>query len=181
MRRRSGTKQPSPANDLGGTKVRMTSRCTHQPESRLPTTPEVAAGLEAASARLAALGGQLTRPRRRVLELLLRAGAPTKAYDLVNGFHPDHRLAKPATIYRALHFLEASGLVSRLASNKSYVASEVARPGSPAAFLLCDCCGACRQISLPAVSLGTATTAAGYTIARVTIEAHGLCAACRPS
>lgn len=83
----------------------MTSSCPHDRETAPPTAAQVDRALGAAAARVAAAGERLTRPRRRVLELLLTAGAPTKAYDLVAGFHPESRVAKPATVYRALHFL----------------------------------------------------------------------------
>ena len=49
-----------------------------------------------------------------------------------------------------------------------------------AAFLICDCCGATREVSGPDQSaMNAAASAAGYAIARTTIEAHGRCAACR--
>ena len=72
------------------------------------------AHLDAAAASVAAAGDKLTRPRRRVLELLLVAGAPAKAYDLVATYHREARVATPATVYRALQFLETRGLVHRL-------------------------------------------------------------------
>jgi hypothetical protein len=51
-----------------------------------------------------------------------------------------------------------------------------------AAFLICDCCGATREISGPDQgAMDAAAAAAGYAIARTTIEAHGRCAACRRS
>ncbi|MEJ6788158.1 Fur family transcriptional regulator [Brevundimonas sp. BR2-1] len=159
----------------------MTSACPHHPETGRPTAAQIERMMDAAAARVTGGGGRLTRPRRRVLELLLAAGGPVGAYDLVASFHPDRRVAKPATVYRALHFLQTTGLVQRLATVKAYVACKPERLGSPAAFLLCDCCGACREISSPGTaSLKAAATATGYAIERVTVEAQGLCAACRP-
>ena len=83
----------------------MTSSCPHDRETAPPTAAQVDRALAAAAARVAAAGERLTQPRRRVLALLLAAGAPAKAYDLVANFHPDPRVAKPATVYRALQFL----------------------------------------------------------------------------
>ena len=159
----------------------MTSPCPHDREAAPTTAAQVDHALAAAAARVTAAGERLTRPRRRVLELLLTAGAPAKAYDLVADFHPGSRVAKPATVYRALRFLETSGLIRRLSTLKSYVACDPEWPCSPAAFLLCDCCGAGRQIASPGMaSLSAAAAAAGYQIERITLEAQGPCAACRP-
>ncbi len=159
----------------------MTSPCPHDRETAPPTAAQVERALDAAAASVAATGDKLTRPRRRVLELLLVAGAPAKAYDLVATYHREARVATPATVYRALQFLETRGLVHRLSSLKAYVACDPERLGSPAVFLLCDCCGFCRQIpSSGMASLGAAATAAGYEIERITLEGQGLCPACRP-
>ena len=50
---------------------------------------------------------------------------------------------------------------------------------SPAAFLLCDCCGSCRQIPSPDVTLlNAAATGTGNVIELVTLEVQGLCADC---
>ena len=49
-----------------------------------------------------------------------------------------------------------------------------------AAFLICDCCGATREIEPKAsAEIIAAGAAAGYALTAVTIEAHGLCADCR--
>ena len=52
---------------------------------------------------------RLTNSRRRVLELLLEAGVPLKAYDLIATYSGDGEAAKPPTVYRALEFLERVG------------------------------------------------------------------------
>lgn len=159
----------------------MTPRCAHV-STEVASPSEVERALEAASKRVAAIGGRLTRPRRRVLELLLAGPEPTKAYDLVARFFPDARVAKPATIYRALQFLEASGLILRLSTTKSYVARDPEQPGSPSVVLLCDCCGACRQVPLTDMDdLTSVAAATGYSIDRVTVQAQGLCSRCRPT
>ena len=105
-----------------------------------------------------------------------------KAYDLIARFGEDGQAAKPPTVYRALEFLEKQGLAHRIASISAYVACAERDGGSvhAAAFLICDCCGATREISGPDQGVIDAAAAdAGYAIARTTIEAHGRCAACR--
>ena len=76
----------------------MTSPCPHDRETAPPTAAQVERALDAAAASVAATGDKLTRPWRRVLELLLLAGAPAKAYDLVATYHQDARVAKPSTV-----------------------------------------------------------------------------------
>jgi Fur family transcriptional regulator, zinc uptake regulator len=170
-----------PLNLEAGPSPLMTSPCPHDRETAPPTAAQVERALGAAAARVAAAGDRLTRPRRRVLELLLIAGSPAKAYDLVATYHQDARVAKPATVYRALQFLETRGLVHRLSTLKSYVACDPERPGAPALYLLCDCCGSCREVPAPDLAaLNAAATATGYEIERITLEGQGLCSACRP-
>ena len=121
----------------------------------------------------------MTAARTRVLELLLSAGEPVKAYDLIARFGMDGVPAKPPTVYRSLEFLERKGLVHRIASISAYVACTSGADDHAAAFLICDCCGATQEVSATlAEGLDAAATSAGYVIERTTIEAHGRCSAC---
>ena len=83
--------------------------------------PALARALTASEARCGATGERLTAPRRRVLELLLAADAPMKAYDLIAAFGDRGEPAKPPTVYRALEFLERLGFAHRIESLNSYV------------------------------------------------------------
>ena len=137
--------------------------------------------LASAEARAIRQGERMTAQRRRVLALLLEAGEPVKAYDLIARFGEDGQAAKPPTVYRALEFLERLGMAHRIASISAYVAcSDEGDAVHAAAFLICDCCGATREVSGPDQgAMSAAASAAGYAIARTTREAHGRCAACR--
>ncbi|WP_372706197.1 Fur family transcriptional regulator [Brevundimonas sp.] len=162
----------------------MGDPCDHHHHEGPPDAAEVERALAAADARLSAEGERMTAARLRVLGLLLAAGEPVKAYDLIARFGEDGRPAKPPTVYRALEFLERKGLAHRIASISAYVACnvETGEAGSlhAAAFLICDCCGATEEVSAPAAGgLDSAAEHAGYVIARTTIEAHGRCPACR--
>jgi len=158
----------------------MGDACDHHHHDGPPDAAEVARATAAAGSRLSAEGERMTPARLRVLELLLAAGEPVKAYDLIARFGATGRPAKPPTVYRALEFLERMGLAHRIASISAYVACTSDAPDHAAAFLICDCCGATTEVSAPvAGDLGRAAEAAGYVIARTTIEAHGRCQACR--
>lgn len=157
----------------------MTAACPHGREAETPTATAVSLALNAAHDRVVSAGQRMTTPRRRVLELLLKSGRPVKAYDLVAAYYASERVATPATIYRALEFLGGLGLVHRLASSKCYVACSLGVAAHPAAFLVCDCCGSCREIPAPETAslIGTANRL-GYSVDFTTIEAAGRCSAC---
>jgi Fur family zinc uptake transcriptional regulator len=125
----------------------------------------------------------MTAPRRRVLELLLAAGEPVKAYDLIARFGEDGQAAKPPTVYRALEFLERKGLAHRIASISAYVAcTGDGAQAHAAAFLICDCCGATEEVAAPlGDAFSRAADGAGYALERTTIEGHGRCPNCRPA
>jgi len=158
----------------------MSEACGHHHADAAPGAAEVARAMQDADRRLTAEGERMTPSRLRVLELLLAAGEPVKAYDLIARFGEDGQPAKPPTVYRALEFLERKGLAHRIASISAYVACTSGAIDHAAAFLICDCCGATAEVSAPvAGDLARAAEVAGYAIARTTIEAHGRCPACQ--
>ena len=137
------------------------------------------AELKAAETRCAETDQRMTPPRRRVLELLLEAGKPMKAYDLIAAFGPDGAPAKPPTVYRALDFLERQGFAHRIESLNAYVACRQGPVAHAAAFLICDCCGDTREVEpVGAERLFELADRSGYRLSVVTVEAHGLCGSC---
>jgi Fur family transcriptional regulator, zinc uptake regulator len=122
---------------------------------------------------------RLTAPRRRVLELLLEADAPLKAYDLIAAFGAAGAPAKPPTVYRALEFLERLGFAHRIESLNAYVPCRLSDSAHSAAFLICDCCGAAEEFEPDFATQLSAAEQRGYAVHTVTLEARGLCPACR--
>jgi Fur family zinc uptake transcriptional regulator len=135
--------------------------------------------LGAAESKCAETQERLTPPRRRVLELLLGAHGPLKAYDLIATFGEAGEPAKPPTVYRALDFLERLGFAHRIESLNAYVPCRLDAEGHSAAFLICDCCGAAEEFEPDFGPQLAAAKAAGYAVRSVTLEARGLCSACR--
>jgi Fur family zinc uptake transcriptional regulator len=139
----------------------------------------LAAALSAAEDRCAAASERLTPARRRALELLLRRGAPSKAYDLIAVFGENGAPAKPPTVYRALEFLTRQGLAHRIESLNAYVACHLGGAAHVAAFLICTCCGDTRELErFETDHAAAAAKAAGYVLDDVVVEARGLCPAC---
>ena len=94
----------------------MGSHCDHDHHETGLSVAEIDRALVAAEARCVDQGERMTAPRRRVLELLLQAGEAVKAYDLIARYGVDGVAAKPPTVYRALEFLEKTGMAHRIAS-----------------------------------------------------------------
>lgn len=141
--------------------------------------PALRRALGAAETRCSQTQARLTPPRRRVLELLLGADAPQRAYDLIAAFGAAGEPAKPPTVYRALEFLERLGFAHRIESLNAYVPCRIEGEGHRAAFLICDCCGAAQEFEPDLSPALAAARAAGYDARSVTLEARGFCPACR--
>jgi Fur family zinc uptake transcriptional regulator len=122
---------------------------------------------------------RLTPPRRRVLELLLEAEAPLKAYDMIAAYASGGPPAKPPTVYRALDFLEKQGFAHRIESLNAYVPCRIRDAEHRAAFLICDCCGSAQEVEPDFAPVLAAAGLAGYSIRGLTLEARGLCPTCR--
>ena len=157
----------------------MGTACHHSHDAHGLLGAHLKAELKDAEQRCLADRQRLTRPRRRALEMLLRAGHPMNAYDLLPKFHEGGRAAKPPTVYRALEFLERQGLAHRIESLNAYVACRRVGETHAAAFLICDCCGVTAEVEpVGAADIERMAEQSGYRLATVTIEAHGLCATC---
>jgi Fur family transcriptional regulator, zinc uptake regulator len=139
--------------------------------------------LDRAAALCARRGARLTRLRRRVLELVWQGHSAVKAYQLLRAL--DHRrgVATPPTVYRALEFLMAQGLVHRLESLNAYIGCP--RPEAPhdGQFLICDACGTVSEFTAPAIETAIAGEAAdlGFEVGERTVEVRGTCRDCRGS
>ena len=103
------------------------------------------------------------------------------AYEIIDRLAERGPRPAPITVYRALDFLLAQGLVHRIESRNAYIAC-IGRhePGAMMVFLLCDLCGAVGEAPSAAVakSLVAAARSAGFTPKTPVIEIPGICAHC---
>ena len=144
-------------------------------------TPGVAALLDRADGLCARRGARLTDLRRQVLGLILEARAPMGAYDLLESLRGHRRGAAPPTVYRALDFLMAQGLIHRVERLSAFVGCVAGDDHVHAAqFLICRSCGAVDEVDDHAVAaaLGQAAAAKGFTPGHATVEVEGTCAGC---
>jgi len=128
-------------------------------------------------------GLRLTATRARVLTLIARAGAPVKAYDLLDRMREggDGGMAAPPTVYRALDFLLANGFIHKLESINAFVACH--HPNSAqhsVPFLICNRCHSAIELEDASIvsALDTAARSLGFAPQAQTLEVHGLCAKC---
>lgn len=126
-------------------------------------------------------GAKLTALRRQVLALVLQAPAPSGAYDLLERLRAERGRAEPPTVYRALEFLLAQGLIHRVERLAAFVGCvDEADHAHDAQFLICGQCKRVAEIEDHGVQVALAQAAAraGFTLGHATIEAEGLCAEC---
>ena len=156
-----------------------THAACHHEAAQPPNDIRVQDLLSRAEKLATTVGEKWTASRARVYELLLRAGGPVKAYDLIPAYAAD-RVAKPPTVYRALDFLETLGLAHRIPSLSAYTACHGGDPTHAASFLICQCCGSAEEIAPDLYSLvSRASLQNGFSASSATLEIRGLCERCR--
>ena len=127
-------------------------------------------------------GQRLTTIRRNVLAVLLGSHKPLGAYEIIDLVAARGPRPAPITIYRALDFLTAQGLVHRIESRNAFLACiNNHASDAPVVFLICEHCGAVGEAPSAAVaeSLNAAAKSAGFTPKAPVIEISGVCAHCR--
>ena len=94
-------------------------------------------------------GERLTTMRRHVLEVLAASHKPLGAYEIIEQVAVRGPRPAPITIYRALDFLTAQGLVHRIESRNAFLACiNNHASGAPVVFLICEHCGASKRVSI---------------------------------
>src|SRR6201998_3184897 len=125
---------------------------------------------------------KFTPIRRQVLGALLSSHRPLGAYEVIYELAKSTPRPAPITVYRALDFLMANGLVHRIESRNAYLACAHDHDAAAAvAFLICDRCGSGGEISAAPVgeALGAAARATGFAPKLSVVEITGTCAHCQ--
>lgn len=128
-----------------------------------------------------ARGAHLTALRRQILQLLWENGRPTGAYELIDALkHRDSRPVGPPTVYRALEFLIAQGLVTKIESRNAYVPCAHPERRHNCLFFICRKCGVSAEIEDSRIEhlLAEHAAALGYRATRRVIEVDGTCPSC---
>lgn len=156
-------------------------------------TPETERLLDQAAAFCQHHGQKLTEQRRKILGLILENPRPTGAYELLDRLRQDGRPAAPPTVYRALDFLTAQGLVHRIERLSAFIGcahlleshghqgADHGHHGIEAVqFLICTRCRRAFEITDGRIrgAIEAAATAAGFQPTGATVEVEGICADC---
>ncbi len=128
-------------------------------------------------------GSRLTGQRRDVLNCVAQSHNAVGAYDIIERMAGHGPRPAPITVYRALDFLAAHGLVHKIESRNAFVACSHPHDGKPAAMLICESCGLVEELDAPALfeSLEAAAAARGFAVGRSVVELSGRCARCKES
>ena len=124
---------------------------------------------------------RLTAIRKRVLELICKNHKAIGAYELLDLFREQDPKAKPVTIYRALDFLMAAGLVHKIESLNAFIGCLQAETKHKSAILICAQCHNAYEIDATSIyeSLFSLSEEVQFKPQCLTLELHGLCATCQ--
>jgi Fur family transcriptional regulator, zinc uptake regulator len=125
---------------------------------------------------------KFTPIRRHVLQALLSSHRPLGAYEIIDELARSMPRPAPITVYRALEFLMANGLVHRIESRNAYLACAHDHDAAAlVAFLICERCGSVGEIPAASVaqSLSSAARASGFAPKLSVVEITGTCAHCQ--
>lgn len=136
--------------------------------------------LDRADAVCRARGARLTPQRREVLRIVCGGERPMGAYEILEALREQVPGAAPPTVYRALDFLLAHGLVHRIETLHAFV--RCPHPDHPhtGQFLICSRCGGVEELEDATLnrSLLAAAAATGFAPQRPVVEITGRCARC---
>lgn len=119
---------------------------------------------------------RFTEPRRRVLEILLKAKTPMGAYDVLDHLGQYIDNPKPPTAYRAIDFWREHGFAHKIESLNAYMACCESHDHGDTHFLICDDCHDVEEIHAhQSQSIDVPT---GFVTKRTFTETHGTCGEC---
>lgn len=130
-------------------------------------------------------GVKLTSLREQVFTIVWQSHKPLGAYaileQLAEAQAPGQRRMAPPTVYRALEFLQANGLVHRIASLNAYIGCCTPARAHQSHFLICRQCDATVEIPAGSISQAIAQSAqlARFQVEAECVEIIGLCPRCQ--
>ena len=154
------------------------SRLAHQPHDHGRC---IDAALNRAFALCAERNARMTPTRESVLRLLWQSHQPLGAYQLQDQLAT--LLGKPIappTVYRAIEFLMALGLIHRIASLNAYLGCPFPNSEHSNLFMICTHCGSAAEVTHSPLNdlLQKASDKANFTLQSQTLELFGLCPQC---
>ena len=125
-------------------------------------------------------GSKLTGQRREILSSVAQSHSAVGAYDIIERMAEHGPRPAPITVYRALDFLLAHGLVHKIESRNAFVACSHSHEGQPAALLICETCGTVAELDAPEIfeRITEKAKAKKFSPAHTMIEISGTCGSC---
>ncbi|MDP1699968.1 MAG: transcriptional repressor [Aestuariivirga sp.] len=125
-------------------------------------------------------GSKLTGQRREILSSVAQSHSAVGAYDIIERMAEHGPRPAPITVYRALDFLLAHGLVHKIESRNAFVACSHSHEGQPAALLICETCGTVSELDAPEIfeRITEKAKARKFSPAHTMIEMSGTCGSC---
>jgi Fur family zinc uptake transcriptional regulator len=125
-------------------------------------------------------GSKLTGQRREILSSVAQSHSAVGAYDIIERMAEHGPRPAPITVYRALDFLLAHGLVHKIESRNAFVACSHSHEGQPAALLICETCGTVAELDAPEIfeRIAEKAKARKFSPAHTMIEMSGTCSSC---
>ncbi len=120
----------------------------------------------------------MTPLRQNVLALLVEAGEPVKAYDLLDKMRASDKSAKPPTVYRSLDFLMEVGLAHKVEALNAYIACAHCHDDGGAELYICRDCG---NVTEKHGAPQPQNAPEGFTTSRSVVEHYGVCKDCQPA
>lgn len=161
---------------------------THSHHCHVHSDDSIETRIKEAKNLCQAEGGRFTALREDIYRLILKAGKPLGAYDLINilqqervrtGQKPSN--VAPPTVYRSLDFLLEFGLIHQLNSINAYIPCCHPRAEHAAAFLICQNCSKVQELSNPPVSqmIEFSQSTLNFAVKKSMIELSGTCDDCQ--
>lgn len=142
----------------------------------------IADALAAAQQLCAERGTRLTPQRLQILELIWQNHNPLGAYALMDKLAQlATRPIAPPTVYRALEFLLAQGLIHRIHGLNAYIGCPSPSQQHQSHFLICHQCGVAVELAQPQLvqQIQSCAHSAGFRVDSQALEVTGLCPNCQ--
>ncbi len=126
-------------------------------------------------------GVRLTKLRWAILELLLLAEGPVKAYDIIEKMREQGERLTPATVYRVLDFLLQYGLAHRINALNAFVPCTGKHSEQALLMFVCSKCQQTEELDDPVLcqSIKNRLEELGMSLHDSRIEIQGECKKCR--
>lgn len=125
-------------------------------------------------------GKRMTPIRKQVLTIIAADDRCIKAYEILELMLQDFPNAKPATVYRALEFLETEGFIHRLDALNGWTACNDIHGHDHNLLIVCTQCGLVSEVDAPDVShkLQALITNTGFVQKSAQTEIRATCKKC---